>query len=154
MSSQNEIEFNLNSSSSSSNTLSNAKNNDPSMFLVSTHLTGNENYMKWKFSIRIALGAKKKIGFIDGTIKRPESEGSEVDDWISNDCMFRSWLLNAISKEIAGAFIFATTTQELRLGWNLKNILVKAMVRLSTNYRDKLPPLINVIYLYPNNIRS
>ncbi|KAL4559506.1 hypothetical protein LXL04_031644 [Taraxacum kok-saghyz] len=31
----------------------------------------------------------------------------------SNDCMVRSWLLNAISKEIVGAFIFATTAREL-----------------------------------------
>lgn len=71
--SQNENEFNLNSSSSSStNIVSNAKNNDSNIFLVSTHLLGNENYMQWKFSFCIALGAKKKIGFIHGTTKKPK----------------------------------------------------------------------------------
>lgn len=103
------------SNSSTTNSILNSKNNDPSMFLVSQHLTGNENYMQWKFSIQIALGAKKKVGFIDGTAIRPENEGIELDDWISNDCMVRSWLLNAISKEIAGAFVFATTARELWL---------------------------------------
>lgn len=71
--------------------------------------------MQWKYSIQISLGAKKKVGFIDGTSKKPDNPGSELDDWTSNDYMVWSWLLNAISKEIVGAFIFATTAREL---WN------------------------------------
>lgn len=93
----------------------NTKNNDPHMFLVSNPLNGNENYLQWKYSIQIALGAKKKVGFIDGTSKKPDNEGIELDDWISNDCMVRSWLLNAISKEIVSAFVFLTTARELWL---------------------------------------
>ena len=100
------------STNPTSNSAPNSKNNDPNMFLVSSHLTGNENYMQWKYSIQIALGAKKKVGFIDGTSNKPSAEGTELDDWTSNDCMVRSWLLNAISKEIVGAFIFATTARE------------------------------------------
>ncbi|KAL4562849.1 hypothetical protein LXL04_026880 [Taraxacum kok-saghyz] len=94
---------NMNSTPSSSTNLTsnsalNSKNNDPNMFLISSHLTGNENYMLWKYSIQIALGAKKKVGFIDGTSNKPSAEGIELDDWTNNDCMVRSWLLNAISK--------------------------------------------------------
>lgn len=48
----------------------------------------------------------KKDGFIDGTLKKPDNEGIELDDWINNDCMVRLWLLNAISKEIVSAFVF------------------------------------------------
>ncbi|KAL4581663.1 hypothetical protein LXL04_006189 [Taraxacum kok-saghyz] len=94
---------------------SNPKQNDSNMFLVTSQLIGSENYMQWKYSIQIALGAKKKVGFIDGNSKKPNVEGNELDDWTSNDCMVRSWLLNAISKEIVGAFIFAATAHEL---WN------------------------------------
>ena len=87
-----------NSTSATSNSSNPVKNNDPGMFLVSTHLNGNENFMQWKFSIQIALGAKKKIGFVDGTSKKPKIAGSELDDWVSNDCMVRSWLLNSEQK--------------------------------------------------------
>lgn len=69
--------------------------------------------MQWKFSIQLALGAKEKTGFIDGTSKQPDPNESELDEWISNDCMVRSWLLNVISKEIVGAFIFPKTDGEL-----------------------------------------
>lgn len=98
-----------------SNSGSIVKNNDPNMFLISNPLNGNENYMQWKYSIQIALGGKKKSGFIDGTKQRPNVEGIELDDWISNDCVVRSWLLNAISKDIVGAFVFSTTARELWL---------------------------------------
>lgn len=87
-----------NSNSFSISLIINFKSNDPSMFLVSTHLTRNENYMYWKFSILISLGAKKKIDFIDRTMKKHEIERNELDDWTSNDCMVGSWILNAISK--------------------------------------------------------
>ncbi|KAL7599746.1 hypothetical protein Lser_V15G25485 [Lactuca serriola] len=71
--------------------------------------------MQLKYSIQIALGAKKKVGFIDGTSKKPKVEGSDLDDWTNNDCMVWSWLLNAISKDIVEAFIFDTIAHEL---WN------------------------------------
>ena len=43
----------------SNNFVQNPKNNDTNIFLVSTVLNGNENNLQWKFSIQIALGAKK-----------------------------------------------------------------------------------------------
>ena len=51
----------------SSSSVSNPKGNDSTMFLDSNLLTRNENYMQWKFSIKLALGAKKKTGFVDRT---------------------------------------------------------------------------------------
>ena len=90
-----------NSSSVQNSSAFNTKGNDSNMFLVSNPLTGNENYMQWKYSIQIDFGAKRKAGFIDGTLKEPESVGAELDDWTSNTCMVRSWLLNAISNDIA-----------------------------------------------------
>ncbi|KAL4558275.1 hypothetical protein LXL04_036473 [Taraxacum kok-saghyz] len=103
----------ITNSSNSTPSITNPKGNDQTMFLVSNLLNGNENYMQWKFSIQLALRAKKKTGFIDGTTKKPDSQGNELDEWISNDCMVRSWLLNATSKDIVGAFIFSTTARKL-----------------------------------------
>ncbi|KAL4554281.1 hypothetical protein LXL04_037617 [Taraxacum kok-saghyz] len=111
--------LNVNNSSSSPVINPSSENNSskghdsPNMFLASTFLTGNDNYLQWKFSIKIALGAKKKLGFINGETEKPSTGTNEIAEWISTDCMVRSWLLNSISKEISGAFIFATTAHEL-----------------------------------------
>ncbi|KAL0324075.1 UNVERIFIED_CONTAM: hypothetical protein Scaly_2374600 [Sesamum calycinum] len=42
----------------------------PSMVLVSTPLVGN-NYLMWSRSVKVALTAKMKLSFIDGTYLKP-----------------------------------------------------------------------------------
>ena len=84
----------------------------PGMQLVSTPLTGN-NYLSWSRSMRIAMGAKLKLGFIDGRIQKPEEGTDEFDRWIRVDYMVTSWILNSIAKDIVEAFIYTTSAKEL-----------------------------------------
>ena len=44
---------------------------DASFILVSTPFTGN-NFIDWKRSVTIALSAKNKLVFINGTISKPD----------------------------------------------------------------------------------
>ena len=67
----------------------------PGMILVTTPLTEG-NYLSWCRAIKIALGAKLKIGFINGSLKEPAKESKNFDQWIRVDCMVRSWILNSI----------------------------------------------------------
>ena len=55
--------------SSSPYFLSNSDN--PGVSLVVQHLT-EENYSTWSRAVLIALDAKTKLGFIDGSIPKPE----------------------------------------------------------------------------------
>lgn len=50
----------------------------PGMNLTTSLLTGN-NYLTWSRSVKIALGAKTKLGFIDGKCKQPEEKESRYD---------------------------------------------------------------------------
>lgn len=50
----------------------------PGMNLITTSLTGN-NYMTWSRSIKIALGAKTKVGFIDGKYKPPDETNPKYE---------------------------------------------------------------------------
>ncbi|KAL0320386.1 UNVERIFIED_CONTAM: hypothetical protein Sradi_5300100 [Sesamum radiatum] len=84
----------------------------PGMSLVSAPLDGR-NYLSWSRSIKLALGAKQKLGFIDGTCQKLTKNKDEIEQWERVDCMVVSWLLNSISKEIAEAFLFATSAQVL-----------------------------------------
>ncbi|XP_019053968.1 PREDICTED: uncharacterized protein LOC104601120 isoform X1 [Nelumbo nucifera] len=86
----------------------------PRMQLVMIPLTDN-NYLSWSRLIKIALGAKVKLEFIDGRCVMPEEDSADYDQWIRVDCMIRSWILNSISKEIVEAFLYASTARELWL---------------------------------------
>ncbi|KAL0455850.1 UNVERIFIED_CONTAM: hypothetical protein Slati_0924200 [Sesamum latifolium] len=85
---------------------------NPGMCLVTSLLDGTIT-CPWSRSIRIELGAKMKLGFING--KTPErKEGSdEYEQWIRNDCMVTSWILNSISKEIVEDFLYVNSAHEL-----------------------------------------
>ena len=49
-----------------------SNNDNPGVSLVVQHLI-EENYSTWNRAVLIALDAKSKIGFIDGSIPKPQS---------------------------------------------------------------------------------
>ncbi|KAL0373108.1 UNVERIFIED_CONTAM: hypothetical protein Scaly_0992400 [Sesamum calycinum] len=58
----------------------------PSMVLVSTPLVGN-NYLMWSRSVKVALTAKMKLSFIDGTYLKPIGNVEECKQCIRTDSM-------------------------------------------------------------------
>uniref|UniRef100_A0A803L9R6 CCHC-type domain-containing protein n=1 Tax=Chenopodium quinoa TaxID=63459 RepID=A0A803L9R6_CHEQI len=62
-------------------------------------LDGN-NYLKWSRSVRIALGAKDKLAFLDGKHPKPLQGPDEIQKWTRCDYMVRSWLLATMKPEI------------------------------------------------------
>ncbi|XP_073133809.1 uncharacterized protein [Henckelia pumila] len=80
----------------------------PELVLVSQPLTGDNNYAWWSRAMVIALSARNKIGFIDGTIVKPsDADVALIQSWIHNNNIVISWLLNSVSKEICDSIIFS-----------------------------------------------
>ncbi|KAL2240188.1 UNVERIFIED_CONTAM: hypothetical protein Sindi_0660000 [Sesamum indicum] len=84
----------------------------PGTSLVSVPLDGS-NFLTWSRSIKLALKAKQKLGFVDGTYPKPEENKVEMEQWERVDCMKVSWLLNSITKDIAEAFLYTSSAQDL-----------------------------------------
>ncbi|XP_020547168.1 uncharacterized protein LOC110011437 [Sesamum indicum] len=103
-------------------------NDQPGMNLVSAPLNDN-NYLTWARSIKIALGAKEKLSFINGTYQKLTEGKEAIKAWNKNDCMVFSWILSAIAKEIAQAFLYAESARDL---W----------VELETRFGDSNGPLL------------
>ncbi|KAJ0089079.1 hypothetical protein Patl1_33171 [Pistacia atlantica] len=82
------------------------------MILVSTPLM-DKNYLSWSRSMKLALGAKVKLGFINGQCKMPDESSPTFDQWRRVDCMVTSWILNSISREIVEAFLYTTSAKDL-----------------------------------------
>ena len=84
------------------------------MTLVSVPLIGS-NYLSWSRSVKIALGAKMKLSFIDGSATPPEIDLPQFANWKKVDCMMLSWMLNSISKDISESFIYVDSSRDLWL---------------------------------------
>ena len=76
---------------SNSNTESNSPNpfllsgsENPSNILVTHPLLGMKNYQSWSRAMVLALTAKKKIGFVNGKIAKPDIDSPLYEDWESS----------------------------------------------------------------------
>ncbi|KAL2251029.1 UNVERIFIED_CONTAM: hypothetical protein Sindi_2225200 [Sesamum indicum] len=73
------------------------------------------DFLAWKRSIVIALRARMKLSFIDGSCSAPDVSADNYDVWIRVHSMVTSWILTDISKKISKAFLYAKTTRQLWL---------------------------------------
>ncbi|GKV50015.1 hypothetical protein SLEP1_g56733 [Rubroshorea leprosula] len=87
---------------------------DPGRVLVTTPLTG-ENYHTWRRSMQNALFAKNKMGFVDGSLKRPNADSPEYQAWTKCNFIVLSWLLNALSRDLQGSVAYVESAAEV---WN------------------------------------
>ncbi|GKB51389.1 pyridoxal 5'-phosphate synthase-like subunit PDX1.2 [Tanacetum coccineum] len=84
----------------------------PGMVLTNTPFNGS-NFLGWSRTVKMALGVKLKLGFINGTCVRPIDDGEDLQRWIRCDYMVTCWLLNSMTAELSEAFLYAQSAFEL-----------------------------------------
>ncbi|KAD3336234.1 hypothetical protein E3N88_31753 [Mikania micrantha] len=84
----------------------------PRQMHVNDALTDN-NYLDWVQEMENFLFAKNKIGFIDGTIEKPEKTDANHMAWMRCDVMIKGWLTTAMEKEIRGSVKYANSAAEI-----------------------------------------
>lgn len=84
----------------------------PGMSLINFTFDG-KGYGGWRRSVLIALSAKNKIAFIDGSALEPSANSPDFKPWNRCNDMVLSWLLNSLSKEISGSVIYSKTARDL-----------------------------------------
>ncbi|KAK3017878.1 hypothetical protein RJ639_004174 [Escallonia herrerae] len=87
-------------------------NDNPGIIITQVQLKG-ENYDEWARSIRTALRARKKFGFIDGTIKRPDENSSDLKDWWTINSLLVSWIRNTIEPTLRSTISHVEVAQDL-----------------------------------------
>ena len=88
---------------------------NPRAILVSQPLV-SEIYPGWAKSMQIALSAKNKLGFIDGTPTLTLTMAKSpllVQAWTRCNNMVVSWILNSVSPKILASVVYRDTTLEV-----------------------------------------
>nr|GFC37723.1 hypothetical protein [Tanacetum cinerariifolium] len=80
-----------------------ASSDHPSMMLTNTPFNGN-NFHGWSRNVKMALGAKLKLGFIDDSCTKPGVNDVDVQRWTRCDYMVTCWILNSMVIELSYAF--------------------------------------------------
>jgi hypothetical protein len=61
----------------------------------------------------IQLNAKNKLGFVDGSIPKPQTGDVFHQSWLRNNSIVSSWILNAISKDLTSTVIYCSSAAEM-----------------------------------------
>ena len=72
-------------------------------------------YSAWRRAMTLALNAKNKLGFVNGTIKTP-SEETHPDDyatWSRCSDMVHSWIVNTLKLDILDSVIYYVPAHEV-----------------------------------------
>ncbi|KAI3842689.1 hypothetical protein MKX03_027353 [Papaver bracteatum] len=87
---------------------------NPSTSLVTPVLSG-DNYGTWIRAITMALRAKNKLGFVDGTLVKPSSDADpkDVASWERSNDLVSSWLLHSFAPDIRNSILYAATAHEI-----------------------------------------
>ena len=76
-------------------------------------ILNGENYANWSRLAANSLKSKNKLGFVDGSLSRPDDASSDVDAWEKNNAMVIAWLYNVIDKNLHGSIAYAETASEI-----------------------------------------
>ncbi|KAL2939348.1 Retrovirus-related Pol polyprotein from transposon TNT 1-94 [Bienertia sinuspersici] len=66
--------------------------------------------------MEIALAAKRKLGFVNGLVKRDKDDDNKADQWDTCNNMVISWIHNNVSDQIKKAILYVNTAKE---AWNM-----------------------------------
>lgn len=107
--------------------------------LISVKLTGTENYSIWSRSIRLALGTKNKLGFIEGTCEKSLTNDVLARQWDRCNSVVLSWILGCVSEELYSGQIFSENASVV---WNeLKETYDKVDGSIVFNLHNKINSL-------------
>jgi len=77
-----------------------SKASDHPGHVISHPLLRGDNYEEWAINLETALASRKKFGFLDGRISKPEEDSSDFDDWKSINALLVSWIKMTIEPNL------------------------------------------------------
>ncbi|KAK4381368.1 hypothetical protein Sango_2975400 [Sesamum angolense] len=106
----------------------------PPLPIISAPLNGN-NWLGWSRAVRIALGGRDKLSFIDGTSTQPHEGAEAIKQWKITDYMVLTWILNTILRRSL-MHTFMRAQREI-YGCSLKLDMANPMDHYYINYRER-----------------
>ncbi|KAK4579622.1 hypothetical protein RGQ29_029337 [Quercus rubra] len=93
---------------------------NPGNILVTQPLLGMKNYQSWSRAMILAFTAKKKIGFVNGKITKPDLDLPLYEDRESYNTMVLSWMINSMHVDVSSGIMYCETAKEMRI--KLQNV--------------------------------
>lgn len=80
--------------------------------LVSVKFSGN-GFTNWRRSMMLTLSAKNNLGFVNGTIAKPEATSPDFVVWEKCNDLVISWIVYNLDENIAKSVLFLNTARDI-----------------------------------------
>ncbi|GJU98562.1 ribonuclease H-like domain-containing protein [Tanacetum coccineum] len=106
--------------------------------LINLKLTGSENYKVWAIAMKIALQARNKIGFVDGTCTKATYASSIplTNQWERCNAVVLSWLLGSISDDLYLSQVYSENAAEFLMGLDDVYLPIRSSLLTQTELPD------------------
>lgn len=81
--------------------------------VISHPLLKGANYDEWACGMKTTLTSRKKFGFLDGSIKRPEEGSPDLEDWWTIQALLVSWLKMTIDPSLCSSISHRDVAKDL-----------------------------------------
>ncbi|KAL1217695.1 Retrovirus-related Pol polyprotein from transposon RE1 [Cardamine amara subsp. amara] len=85
---------------------------NPGSMISAVQLTG-DNYAEWAVEMMNALRAKRKLGFVDGSIQKSSTDESDFEAWTSVNSMVIGWIRTSITPRVRSTVSFCADAFDL-----------------------------------------
>ena len=85
---------------------------NPGAAITSVLLNG-ENYNGWSSEMLNALQAKRKLGFITGTLTKPDAGSVDLENWLTVNSMIVGWIRTSIESKVRSTVTYITDAHQL-----------------------------------------
>ncbi|KAL1192575.1 hypothetical protein V5N11_020678 [Cardamine amara subsp. amara] len=97
---------------------------NPGCVISQPQLRGS-NYDEWSESIRLALRARKKFGFVDGKISNPGEDSEDFENWCANNALVISWIKLTVDptlrSNLAHCEVASDLWEHIRVRYSIKS---------------------------------
>ncbi|CAH9079515.1 unnamed protein product [Cuscuta epithymum] len=85
----------------------------PGMMICTVILKGENNYREWATAMKNAFRAKRKMGFLDGTIERPVTIPKDLEDWLTVNSMAVGWIMTSVDPLLRSNLAYMESAHDL-----------------------------------------
>ena len=80
---------------------------------ITTHKVNGKNFLQWSRSLRMVIRGKGRIGYLNGTAKKPIEDNPTFPTWDAQNSMVMAWLIHFMEEKIGEAYLFYSIAKEL-----------------------------------------
>ena len=84
---------------------------DNSPLQITPYKLNGRNFLQWSRTVQMVIRGRGKIGFIDGTTKRPDPTDPTYAAWDTQNALVMAWLINSMEEHIGSLYLVHSTAK-------------------------------------------